>query len=73
MPIFRSDNLDRDIEDFLRSEDKAIERLPRCSECDNPIQDDFCYQINGELICKGCLKEYRVRTEEFCTRGDDEW
>lgn len=30
-------------------------RLPRCSECDHPIQSDECYEFNGELICPDCL------------------
>lgn len=36
---------------------KALERLPRCSECDNPIQGDECWEFNGELICEECLKD----------------
>lgn len=63
--IFRSDNLSRDCDNYDRAQAKALEKLPRCSECDNPIQDDFCYLINGELICEECLKEYRRSTEDF--------
>ena len=65
MPIFRSENLDRDIENYDRAQAREMERLPRCSECDNPIQDDYCYQINGELICEECMKDYRISTEDF--------
>lgn len=65
MPIFRSESLSRDIDNFLAAEERALERLPRCSECDEPIQDDFCYEINGELICEDCLKGYRRSTEDF--------
>ena len=72
MPIFRSESLSRDIDNFLAAEEKALARLPRCSECDNPIQEEYCYEINGELICEECLKEYRVRTEDFCIRGEEE-
>ena len=63
--IFRSDSLSRDIDNFLEAEARALAKLPRCSECDNPIQDDFCYEINGELMCEECLKEYRRSTEDF--------
>lgn len=63
--IFRSDNLNRDCDNYDRAQAKALAKRPRCSECDNPIQDDFCYLINGELICEECLSEYRRSTEDF--------
>ena len=63
--IFRSDSLSRDIDNFLAAEEKAREKLPRCSECDEPIQDDYCYEINGELICEECLQTFRKNTEDF--------
>jgi formylmethanofuran dehydrogenase subunit E len=65
MMIFRSDSLSRDVDNYDRAQAKALEALPRCSECDEPIQDEYCYQINGELICEECLKEYRRSTEDF--------
>ena len=63
--IFRSDSLSRDIDRFLAEDEKALKSLPRCSECDKPISDDFCYQINGELICEDCMQTFRKHTEDF--------
>lgn len=65
MPIFRSESLSRDIDRFLAAEEKAREKLPRCSECNKPIQDDYCYEINGELICEECIQTFRKHTEDF--------
>lgn len=65
MFVFRSDSLSRDIDNYERAQARALAKLPRCSECDEPIQDDFCYEINGELICEECLNEYRKSTDEF--------
>lgn len=51
---------DDPIADFRRhnaEQQKMLDRLPRCSECDEPIQDEFCYEINGELICDKCMYE----------------
>ncbi len=43
-----------------------LDSLPRCSECDNPIQDEECYEFNGELICKKCLNDnHRKRVEDY--------
>ena len=66
MPIFRTDNPDRDFDRWDRQREKALAKLPRCSECDKPIQDDFCYEINGELICEECLNDnHRKRVEDY--------
>jgi formylmethanofuran dehydrogenase subunit E len=60
---------DDPVADFLRYDaerEEKLEKLPRCSECDEPIQDEFCYEINGELICEECMSAYhRKPTEQF--------
>lgn len=33
-----------------------LEKLPECTECDEPIQDDCYYEINGECVCPECLE-----------------
>lgn len=38
-------------------EERELARLPRCSECDHPIQGEECWEFNGELICEECLKD----------------
>ena len=45
----------RDAERHDAEQEDWLKRLPVCYECDNPIQDDECYEINGELICPDCL------------------
>lgn len=45
---------------------KKLDRLPRCSECDEPIQSETCYEINGELICEDCLENnHKKWVEDF--------
>lgn len=36
-------------------QEREIARLPICTECDEPIQDDCYYEINGECVCPACL------------------
>lgn len=61
-----SDNPIRDFELWDAEQEKSIIKLPKCCECDEPIQDDYCYQFDGELICENCLKEnHREPTENF--------
>lgn len=55
--------------DFARHEaqqQKALDKLPQCSECGEPIQDEHFYLICDEPICEECLENnYKKRTEDF--------
>jgi formylmethanofuran dehydrogenase subunit E len=37
--------------------EKALARLPVCCECNEPIQDDTCFEFDGEFICPRCLTQ----------------
>ena len=64
--IRRADPLD-DYAAYDAHVSAELDKLPRCSECDEPIQTDECYEINDELICPECLKEnHRKWTENYC-------
>ena len=57
---------DSPIDDFERhdaEQERKLERLPECCECGNKIQDEHCFEINDEYICKQCLNEnHKKRT-----------
>lgn len=43
-----------------------LDRLPVCSECGEPIQDDFCFEVNDELICDECMhNNHRKCVDDF--------
>ena len=45
---------------------EELDKRPRCSECDAPIQSDFCYEINDELICEDCMKDnHKKSVDDF--------
>lgn len=46
--------------------DKLLKSLPICVECDNPIQDEQAYYINGEWICENCMDTYKKFVGDFC-------
>lgn len=59
-----------DYNDYATQEDNKRasleDKLPKCDLCGEPIYDDYCYEINGEVICEECLKEhYRHETENY--------
>lgn len=57
-----------------REEEEWLAKRPKCSDCGEPIQDEYCYLINDELICPECLKyNYRKNTEDFEVVEDYEY
>ena len=63
--MYCPDNYDAFCEHEARQE-KALAKLPECSECGHPIQDDTCFNINDELICNECMNEnHRVFTDDY--------
>lgn len=49
------------VADFLRHDkelQRELDKRPRCAYCNEPIQDDAYYDINGECVCEDCLIEH---------------
>ena len=66
MATYYTANLNADIDNYLRDQDNALKGLPRCSECGEPIQDDYLYMIGDDFICESCLTlNHRRFTDEF--------
>ena len=43
-----------------------LSRRPECAYCEQNIQEDFLFDIEGELICKDCLvTHFRKNTEDY--------
>ena len=47
-----------DFEQWDREQNEWLEKRPICADCDEPIQDDRAYYINGEYICMNCMDSY---------------
>lgn len=61
-----SDDPVADFDAWDSEQAEELDKLPRCSECGEPIQDDYFYMINDEPICPGCLEsDYRKNTEDY--------
>lgn len=39
-------------------QERELSKLPVCTYCDNPIQEDTYFDINGECVCTECLNEH---------------
>ena len=44
-----------DFDRYDREQQKRPKELPVCCYCNDPIEDDFCYEINGDYYCEDCL------------------
>jgi formylmethanofuran dehydrogenase subunit E len=45
---------------------RKLNMLPVCVECEEPIQDDEYYEINDEPVCWCCLKKnHRKWTDDY--------
>ena len=40
-----------------REQEAKLENLPVCDCCGERIQDEYYYDIDGEILCEECLKE----------------
>lgn len=59
---------DNPLADFDRHEaeyQKWLESRPKCSICDEHIQEDHFYLIDGNMICPVCLNEnFKVEIDD---------
>ena len=47
-------------------QEAQLEKCPTCAYCNEPIQDDYLFDIDGELYCEECMKDlYRHSTENY--------
>lgn len=62
----RTDNPVADFERHDRRQAAELDRLPKCGYCDETVQDDYYFEIEGEIICEGCLiKHFRKAVDEY--------
>jgi formylmethanofuran dehydrogenase subunit E len=53
-------------EEHERDQERRLKKYPKCDCCDEPITDDYFYDIDGTYFCERCLKaEYRKKTEDY--------
>ena len=64
--IYFTDDPVKDHDRYQEEKDNQLQKLPKCSICDNHIQNDYLYEINDELICEKCLKEnFRKSVDDY--------
>ena len=54
---------DDPIQDFLNHDARQqayLDKLPKCENCGQPIQQDTAVEIDGCLYCDECIDDMRV-------------
>ena len=62
---FRTDDPIADFNRWNAEQESWLVERPVCADCDEPIQDDHCFEINGEYICPRCMEDLHRRDVEF--------
>ena len=66
MSVYRTDDPHKDFDRWDAEQTAKLEKLPKCSHCDEHIQDDYLYEINDELICEECINQnFRKNVEDY--------
>lgn len=44
-----------------------LEKLPVCSHCGDPIQEEYYFEIDGEMYCEDCMNDlFKRYTDSYC-------
>ena len=65
MPYIRTDNPVKDFDRYDRDRERKLAERPHCDICDQPIQDDHFYLINGDNVCPVCLEDHFRKDVDF--------
>ena len=63
--MYCPDNYDLFCEHEARQE-VALDKCPKCCDCGEPIQEEYLFNVNGDLFCFDCMKSnFRRDTEDY--------
>lgn len=63
--IFTDDPV-ADAERYYAEQQAKLDKFPVCSDCEEPIQEEYCYEIGREILCEACMNDrYQVTTDWF--------
>lgn len=60
----------RDFEAWDSEREEKMDKLLICECCGEPIQDEYLYDFDGDLVCEECMLDYvrenfRKKTEDY--------
>lgn len=61
----RTDDPIADFERHDREQAKWEASLPKCDRCHEPITDEMCYVVYGDIYCEECMNDFHHETVNF--------
>lgn len=62
--MYRTDDPISDFHRYDAEQQEQLDRLPKCIYCHEPIQDDYLFNVDGELYCEDCMEDLFKRPVE---------
>lgn len=53
----------RDYERYDAEQAQRLAKLPKCSCCGEPIEQEMALELDGEFICDSCIEDNKVYIE----------
>ena len=63
--MFYTDDPHADFDRHDREQAECLKRLPVCCVCEEPIQSEDLWDIDGSLYCESCMEDFKHSTENY--------
>lgn len=68
--MYYTDDPHRDFDRHEANLQKELNKQPVCVDCDEPIQDDHLFDVDGDLFCEECMiANFKRNTENYIKEG----
>lgn len=54
----------KDAENYMKMQERLLQKRPVCVLCGEHIQDEDCYYINHEYYCNDCIEDCKREVED---------
>ena len=62
--MYYTDNPLADFNRYDAEQERHRQKLPKCSDCGEPITDEYCFEFGGYYICEECLRDNHRKSVE---------
>ena len=63
--MYWTDDPVADAERYIADQDAQLKRMPKCCVCENHIQDEYLYDVNGLIYCEECMSYFRKAADRY--------
>lgn len=63
--MYYTDDPHADFDRYDRDQEAALRNLPICCNCQEHIQSEDLYDIDGSLYCEDCMEGFKSCTDNY--------